>query len=178
MVNYVARKIVLIGVIGLFAVIIYYILAPNISIFKNDTLGKRIAIEISSSDRRSLDVAVGTTTLSIDFAVTEDEKARGLGGKVSLDDNKGLLFVFDNSGYPAIWMKNMLFPIDIAWIDQNFHIVDMKKNVSPNTYPSSFEPSPGAEAKYVLEVNAGFFDTHNISIGNTLTIPDNDHYSI
>ena len=176
MVNYVARKIVLIGVIGLFAVIIYYVVAPNVSIFKNDTLGKRIAIEISSSDKRNLDIAIGTTTLNIDFAVTDAEKTQGLGGKVSLDDNKGLLFVFDNAGYPGIWMKNMLFPIDIAWLDQNFKIVDMKKNVSPNTYPASFEPvSP---AKYVLEVNAGYFDTHNILIGDSLSLPSNDHYSI
>lgn len=176
MVNYVARKIVLIGVIGLFALVIYFVLFPNVSLFKNDSLSKKILIEINSSDKRPLIIQTGTTTLTVDLAVTDVEKTQGLGGKIVLEDNRGLLFVFDNAGYPSIWMKNMLFSIDIAWLDQNFNIVDIKKNISPNTYPSSFEPS--LPAKYVLETNAGFFDSHSISVGDVFTLPSDDHFLI
>ncbi|MFA6297353.1 MAG: DUF192 domain-containing protein [Candidatus Paceibacterota bacterium] len=172
MINYVARKIVLIGVIGLFAVIIYYIVAPNVSFFKHNSLEKRLLIETTSADKKPLSIDIGTTTLMVDLAVSEDEKIRGLSGQTFLDENKGMLFIFNTPSYPALWMKNMLFSIDIAWLDSNFNIVDIKKGVSPNTYPQSFQPvNP---AKYVLEVNSGFFDSHNISVGSIVTLSDNN----
>lgn len=173
MVSYVARKIALIGVIGLFGMVIFYIVYPKVTLFKNNSLSKQISIEINSSDKQPIDIVIGTTTVSVELAVSDDEKTKGLGGRTSLDDNKGMLFVFDEPSYPAMWMKDMIFPIDIAWIDSDFKIVDIQKNVSPNTYPQSFQPQ--SPSKYVIELPAGFFDTHNISIGSTLTLANTTH---
>jgi len=172
MINYVSRKIVLIGVVGLFAVIIYYVIAPNITLFKNNSLEKRLLIETTSADKRPLSIDIGTTTIMVDLAVSVDERTRGLSGQTFLGENRGMLFIFDTPSYPAIWMKNMLFSIDIAWLDSNFNIIDMKKNVSPSTYPQSFQPT--TLAKYVLEVDSGFFDSHNISIGSIATLSDSN----
>ena len=102
------------------------------------------------------------------FAGDEDED----GGKFFLSDEKGMLFIFDDMGYPAIWMKDMLFPIDIAWLDSDFRIVDIAADVSPQTYPTVFRPE--LPAKYVLEVNAGFFASRGVKEGDTLRLVERE----
>ena len=173
MINYVARRVALLGVIGLFGMIIFYVVWPNLTSFKNNSLSKQISLEVNSSDKQPVPIIVGGTTVNFDLAVSDDEKTKGLGGMSSLDDNKGMLFVFDTPSYPAMWMKDMLFPIDIAWVDSDFKIVDIQKNVSPTTYPESFQPQ--SPAKYVIEVNSGFFDAHNVTVGSILTLADSGH---
>jgi hypothetical protein len=111
---------------------------------------------------------LGSTQLFIDIAVTNSEKERGLSGRFFINDDYGLLFVYESEGYPAIWMKDMIFPIDIAWLDTNFRIVHIEKNVSPSSYPTAFRSD--LPARYVLEVSSGFFDEHSIVLGETMRI--------
>ena len=83
-----------------------------------------------------------------------------------LNESSGMLFVFPDEQKRRFWMKNTLMPLDIIFISSNFTIVDIKQNFAPcqtdpcETYTSK-EP-----AQYVLEVNAGFVDRNNVSIGN------------
>jgi hypothetical protein len=51
------------------------------------------------------------------------------------------------------WMKEMNFPIDIVWIDDNFRVVDIIYDARPESYPNLFT-SPKS-VKYVLELNSG-----------------------
>ena len=60
-------------------------------------------------------------------------------------------------------MMNTLFSLDILFINSNKEIVTIHKDTTPlseQSYPSS------APALYVLEVNAGFCESHNIKLGN------------
>ena len=52
----------------------------------------------------------------LDLAATNEEKRRGLSGRNGLEENEGMLFVFEEPGFYSFWMKDMLFPIDIIWI--------------------------------------------------------------
>ena len=108
--------------------------------------------------------AIGNATLKLEVADTDAERLKGLSGRDSLGAKSGLLFVFDTEGYYGIWMKDMKFPIDIAWLDKNKRIVTIDSNVSPDTYPQVFNPD--SQSLYVLETNAGFFDSHNVKIGD------------
>jgi len=64
-------------------------------------------------------------------------------------------------------MKDMKFPIDIIWIDPNYKIVHIEKNLQPCIFfllcPSY---SPHANSKYVLEVNSNFTTKNNITVGD------------
>ena len=75
-----------------------------------------------------------------------------------------MLFVFDHPAQYPFWMKDMNFPIDIIWIDENLKVIFIKKNAVPESYPEVFT-SP-QNSKYVLEVVAGFSDKYNIKIGD------------
>lgn len=99
----------------------------------------------------------------------DEERAQGLSGREHLNEEDGMLFVFDEAGIYSFWMKDTLIPLDIMWIDDGLKIVHIEKNVRPETYPASYRsPVP---ARFVLEVNAFFADTFNIKIGDRITIP-------
>jgi uncharacterized membrane protein (UPF0127 family) len=111
-------------------------------------------------------LAIGTTTLNIEVANTNEAREKGLSGRSGLAPNEGMLFIFREPGYYGFWMKDMKFPIDIAWLDQNKKIIFIAKDVSPYTYPQVFMPT-STPALYVLETGAGFFENHNLKIGDT-----------
>lgn len=75
-----------------------------------------------------------------------------------------MLFVYQDDVKPTFWMKGMRFPIDIIWLDKNLTIVGFEKDVIPSTFPETF--SPPETIRYVLEVNAGFVDKHQLKIGD------------
>lgn len=113
-------------------------------------------------------VVIGNAQLKVKIVDDDSKRKKGLGGIESLDDDKGMLFVFDESGYYGIWMKDMNFPIDIIWLNEAHQVADYQENVSPDTYPKVFKPL--VEAKYVLETNAGFIKKEGIKIGDEMTI--------
>lgn len=111
-------------------------------------------------------VVINELTLNIDIADTPHKQEQGLSGKLDLKDDEGMLFVFNTTETKGFWMKDMLFPIDIIWMDEDLIVVYVDKNLSPDTYPTIFyPPSP---VKYILEVNSGFSDRNNVKIGDEL----------
>lgn len=116
-----------------------------------------------ASDARHT-VTVGGERVSVDIADTEAAREQGLSGRTGLMDDEGMLFVFQTDGEHAFWMKDMLFPIDIVWIDASSTVVYVAKNASPASYPTVFRPD--TPARYVLELPAGFSDAHNVVKGS------------
>lgn len=110
-------------------------------------------------------VKIAGQNIKVILAETTLEQNRGLSGREKLNENEGMLFVFNHEGNYPFWMKDMNFPIDIIWLDENLKVVYIKKNALPQSYPESF--SPGTNAKYVLEVNAGFSEKNNLKEGDT-----------
>lgn len=106
---------------------------------------------------------IGEHELQVEAADTDAERTLGLSGRNELSEDRGLLFVFPTSGNHGIWMKDMNFPIDIIWLDEDKKVVHIEREVRPETFPYVFYPK--APAKYVLEVaNTSSFDL-GIDIG-------------
>lgn len=92
---------------------------------------------------------------------------KGLSGRVSLNQDRGMLFVFNKPDKYRFWMPNMNFPIDIIWIDENYTVVGITENISPEVdlkNPRFYTPPKSSQ--YVLEVNVGFIENHRIKIGD------------
>lgn len=111
---------------------------------------------------------LGEHVIPLIISDTKEARDRGLSGLKSLDSTKGMLFVFDKPDFYSFWMKDMNFPIDIVWMDHEFTILEIQKNISPNTYPKVFR-SP-QKALYVLEVNAGFADKLKMKVGDSFIL--------
>ncbi len=105
----------------------------------------------------------------INVQIAENRKARtlGLSNRKSLEPFDGLLFVYEKPGKHRIWMKDMNFPIDIIWFDQEKKVIWIEKNISPGTYPQSFYPKE--PASFVLELPANKTKELKINIGSVLS---------
>lgn len=110
---------------------------------------------------REIRVAVADTPLL---------RERGLSGYSRLESDEGMLFVFEGDGRFGFWMKDMLFPIDILWLDAAGSIVHIENNVRPESYPSSF--TPDSPARYVLELRAGSVKEYDIRIGQSANLEE------
>lgn len=115
-------------------------------------------------------VRIGNVPVRVEVADTPALWRQGLGGRDSLGDTNGMLFIFDTSGYHAIWMKDVRFPIDVIWVGEDFAVVDIVPALRPDTYPKTFEPR--AEARFVIETNANYAESFGIKIGDMVTIPE------
>jgi len=111
-------------------------------------------------------VCIKNNCFQVELATTPATRDRGLMYRKELDQNKGMLFIFDNMGIYPFWMENTLIPLDMIWIDNSYKIVFIGQNVQP--CHSLICPSviPSAQAKYVLEINAGICQKIGLKIGD------------
>ncbi|MDA2922283.1 DUF192 domain-containing protein [Patescibacteria group bacterium AH-259-L07] len=113
-------------------------------------------------------VKINNVLINVELAQTLKEKTRGLSGRDTLYENQGMLFIYDTQDLYSFWMKDMKFPLDIIWIDKKYQIIDLHTNVLPESYPQTFQPKNPVQ--YVLEVNTGFCEKHNITVGDTVSM--------
>lgn len=155
---------------GLFLVVVALVIFgagySSISFLKGQT-----ATGSPTTQKKTTQLSVKTLNITVDIASTADAKRKGLSGRDSLEINRGMLFVFDSSDAWAIWMKDMKFPIDIIWIDENKKIV----SISPSALQEPGKKDdqltiykPSAKARYVLEINAGLSSVNNLQVGDSV----------
>ena len=120
-------------------------------------------------------IMIDDVMLEVEIADDDEKRALGLMHRDSLEEYKGMLFIFPYEGKYAFWMMNMNFSIDIIWIDSEGKVVYIVDNAVPcNRVASTVECTyePDVHAKYVLEVNAGFAERHGVIIGSRMIILD------
>lgn len=113
-------------------------------------------------------VCVKKVCVDVDIVKTNEDMALGLSGRKSLAANQGMLFIFAQAGSYGFWMKDMNFNLDIVWLDDHHRVVDMKTDFIPCTPQDCPVYKPKVDAKYVLEVNAGYCRLQGIGLGKTL----------
>lgn len=116
---------------------------------------------------------INGATYKLILAVSDAEKQKGLSGRDSLAAGTGMLFPFDKKDTWAFWMRDMKFPIDIIWINDN-KVVDFVENAPAAS--SGQSPSnliiyrPSTPANYVLEVNANEITKQKIKKGDSVIL--------
>jgi len=108
---------------------------------------------------------INNTGIDLEIADTLEKQITGLSYRESLDQKSGMLFVFPVKEMKSFWMKDMKFSLDIIWIDED-RIIKIDKSLpiaGPNPDKRYYSSEP---VNYVLEVNGGFADLHNIKVGD------------
>lgn len=105
--------------------------------------------------------------LDIEFAETEYEKQTGLMYRESMENNQGMLFIYDEARVRNFYMKNTYISLDILYYATDSTLVSIQKNATPRDESSL--PSEGP-AQFVLEVNGGLADQWNITSGNRISV--------
>ncbi len=108
--------------------------------------------------------------IDIEIADNDRERELGLMYRKSMDDVKGMLFIFDVEEPQSFWMKNTIIPLDIIYVNSAMEIVKIHKNTTP--FSESSIPS-GKPATYVVEVAGGFTDRYGIAEGDKILFSKN-----
>tara|TARA_Y200000002_G_scaffold257759_1_gene213797 strand:+ start:333 stop:1031 length:699 start_codon:yes stop_codon:yes gene_type:complete len=102
--------------------------------------------------------------LKLEIPVTLTEFKLGLMFRETLDEDCGMLFVFEESSEKSFHMNHTHIPLDIAFINAS-GIIESIKELQP------LNPVPvysNAEVLYALEVNRGWFTENNVNIGDQI----------
>lgn len=110
--------------------------------------------------------AVGTLRFNVALAVTPKDWEHGLSDRPLLARDEGMLFIFPEASMRSFWMKDMHFPIDIVWIDNDWKIVGIEHNATPESYPATF-PSP-IPIKRVLEIPSFAHEPQSLRVGDSV----------
>lgn len=139
---------------------------------ENNRLGK-----LSEYDK--LAVTVNGYNISAFIADTSEKRINGLSGVGNMSQDQAMLFILDSPSKQGFWMKEMNFPIDIIWIDNNDTVIHIEKKLEPclSTFLCPVY-SPPNDAKYVLETTAGFADSLSIDVGKIIKININQSRSV
>ena len=145
-----------------------FILASTAIIF----LGYSIYTEYTSTKSGEfVQLTVNRDVIDAEVVRSITARTQGLSGRTSLEPNTGMLFVFPETQYPSIWMKDMNFAIDIIFIDADGKVVAIFENASPESYrevpPRIFKTLEAS--RYVLEVPAGTVADTRLRTGMDIT---------
>ena len=84
--------------------------------------------------------------------------------RTQMGKNEGMLFVFPQVAYHAMWMRNTLIPLSVAYLDDSGKIVSIHE-MEPQTEISHQAEGP---VRYALEMNAGWFRGNKIKAGDNI----------
>lgn len=109
-------------------------------------------------------VWLGDGVFQTSLATTSRSREKGLSGTDHLAPDQAMLFVFDTSDQWGIWMKDMNYPIDVVWLNDQKQVVYSVSNMNPDSYPEVFTPKQ--PARYVVEFAAGTLASKAIHTGS------------
>lgn len=119
-----------------------------------------------SSTSSKSNINIHNNFYNLFLARSLEERAKGLSGRVGLKENEGMFFVFPKEGLHGFWMKDMLFPIDILWLNKERKVVYIVENVKPNSYPKIYYPDK--PALFVVELPIYTVSKTKVKVGDII----------
>ncbi len=108
-------------------------------------------------------VCFNQNCISVEVALSQQEIASGLMFREQLAQNAGMLITFPQQAPCPIWMRNIQIPLDIIWMNADKKVVFIKENALPCEANECETFTPNEDAKFALEVNAGFVEENKIT---------------
>lgn len=111
-------------------------------------------------------------TIFVEIADSPDKRTEGLMFRPSMAPDRGMLFLFPESGDHTFWMKNTLISLDIFWLDESGAILHIEQNVPICTRKDDgcLRYRGPSQSLQVLELNAGMAKKLGLAVGSQLKI--------
>lgn len=109
----------------------------------------------------------GARVFNIEIADDAAKRSAGLMHRQSMPDDRGMLFIFEETRPVSFWMKNTPMALDLLFIAEDGRIVSVLAG-------EPFSPtviSPGEPARYVLELKAGTAEREGVTEGDLVEHP-------
>jgi len=112
----------------------------------------------------TISLKVGNQSIQAEVAATDESRQRGLMFREKMARNEGMLFVFPQIAYHAMWMRNTPLPLSVAFLDDRGKILSIHE-MQPFTEQSHQAAGP---ARFALEMNSGWFSANRIFAGDII----------
>jgi uncharacterized membrane protein (UPF0127 family) len=105
----------------------------------------------SFSPLYALELRLAQDHYQIELATTVAQRQQGLMHRSQLGPRQGMLLVYPRAGDHRIWMKNMLIPLWVYWIDASSVVIGIQR-----LEPCNAEQCPvyavAGDSQYILEL--------------------------
>jgi hypothetical protein len=120
---------------------------------------------VRPAELQTLEIASknGVHAFSVEMAVTEPEREKGLMFRKKLPEGNGMLFDFHREQEVGFWMQNTYIPLDMIFIRGDGRILRIAENTEPLS--TRIIPSNGP-VRAVLEVIGGTARKFGIAPGD------------
>lgn len=134
--------------------VLFFILCFSVSAKPLDTVFPQISVEVNGK------------SINLEYADTFELRAQGLMFRESMCNDCGMLFNYNQNRIAAMWMRNTLIPLDVAFIRRDGVITDIKsmKPHDETTITSS------EKVVFAWEMNKNWFKNNDISVGDKVNI--------
>lgn len=116
-------------------------------------------------------ITVGSQQITVELAINNQTRQKGLMNRKHLDQDKGMLFIFRKESELEFHMNNCLIDIDIAFLDQSGKITTIYEMKNPPQGQQSKLYHTKSKSKYALELAAGTLKRLNVNEGDIIVIP-------
>jgi len=96
----------------------------------------------------------------IEIVQKDEELIRGLKFRDKMQENQGMLFLFEHIDFHSFWMQDTYLSLDMIFIDHNYEVIYIEKNTTPFSEEQILPPKAN---QYVLELLATSADKYNLN---------------
>jgi len=115
------------------------------------------------ADQYAFDTAkfeISGQQINVELAQTPAQRSRGLMWREHLENDAGMLFVFEKPEPLCFWMRDTLIPLSIGFFDAQLMLMQIS-DMHPLSDETHCSDKP---AQFALEVNQGWFDRQQIRV--------------
>lgn len=109
----------------------------------------------------------GDVVVAVEIAADVISRKRGMMYRESLEEDRGMIFVFDEEALHPFWMKNTYISLDMVHLDRNLEVVGVVEKAEPLTLTQQKIDRP---SMYVVEVVGGFAEKHGVGVGTRASL--------
>ncbi|MBA5873611.1 MAG: hypothetical protein GDA66_03540 [Nitrospira sp. CR1.2] len=108
-------------------------------------------------------------TMETEVASTPEKLLFGLAFREGLPADTGMLYIFESTGSHRVGTRQFRIPVDMLWIDESHHIVQILEQVPPCAKdPCPLYGPPPEPVRYLIQAEAGYAKRAEITTGMEL----------
>ena len=134
------------------------------------TANARTLDDLEDLEKGSVSIKLNSNE-SIEFSVliaeSNKDRRQGLMHIEFMEENQGMLFLFNPPRRVSMWMRNTPMSLDILFINRNGEVINMEENTTPY---STKALSSGGTIRWVLEINGGLAKKMGIKTGDLVLL--------
>lgn len=116
-----------------------------------------------------INIKIGDKEYQVKEAKTPEQRQKGLQNTDALPKDQGMLFYFDTPQHVDMWMKDVSYPLDIVFIDEDQEVIKVESGA-----PDDPTLLGADDVLYVLEVNVN----SGIKKGDALEFTDDPNVTM